>query len=145
MNELTAEEQASIAAASLLLGREMLPEWHEWPQTTAEILALTGANETQAIEALGRLRELLPTLADPPSQSDKTAVMKALLNYAYHHPYVGLALTDETDPEGHDHYCRFVLGLAAPGQPGEKFSLVELASLSHIPLDALKKKVQSTD
>jgi hypothetical protein len=138
---ITEEQRASSCAAILLLHREFVDNGKECPQITAKILALTGATEAQAREALVDLRKQPSDLGEISSQAGKT-VLEALYEYTLYHPCVGYALTDEIDPAGHDHYCKFVISLVAPGEPAENWTPEDLASRAHIPLGALKKKLR---
>lgn len=137
---ITEEQRAASCAATLMLHRELVDNGKECPQMTAKILALTGADEAQARKALLDLRKHPSDLGEITSQAGKT-VLEALIDYTLRHPCVGYALTDEIDPAGHEHYCMFVMNLAAPGEPAENWSPEDLASQAHIPFEIFKQKL----
>jgi len=133
----------SILAALLLLVRELVPQWPNWP-LTEEILALTGASRSQAYAMAARLRELLFTLmgkpgrpsSAPPAHSSQLAVSRAINIYLLDKP--GAAYSSQVRTHYLDSFRCFILGLMDPGQPGEGLSVAELAEASTIPLGTLK-------
>lgn len=126
------------------MGRELLPDWDGWPRTAAETLALAGAGKSQSYELLGRLRDTLPSLlgtpgrpTSPPADPNvEGAVLHAVCDYLMAHP--GAAYGTGERRTYTDDFRRFVVGLTAPGQPGEGGSGAELAHAAGVPLGTLK-------
>jgi transposase InsO family protein len=139
---------SSIAAALLLLGRELM-NWTDWP-TTDQILKQTGASRSQAYAMASRLKERLPTLmgkpgrptSEPASMDSLLAVSRCIQNYLIRHP--GSAYFDQGRHHYLDDFRRFIVGLVEPGQPGEGLSVAQLAEASSIPLGTLKSWFGST-
>lgn len=133
----------SISAALLLLGREAVPQWPDRP-TTEEILNLTGSGKSQAYTMMARLRELLPVLlgkpgrpaATPPPANSVLAVSRCIQDYLMRHP--GSAHFQQGRYHYLDDFRCFIVGLVAPGQPGEGLSVAQLAAASSLPLGTLK-------
>lgn len=132
----------SLHAALLLLARDHLPG--DAPRTVEGIMALTGAGKSQAYELRNRLRELLPTVLSapgrpfnaPPEPKAREAVLVAVRDYLIAHP--GSVFGAGVRKVYSDGFRRFVLGLQAPGQPGERLSEAELADAVGIPFGTLK-------
>ena len=156
MSENPFRATASLIAAFLLLLREFLPGWGGLPRTVAETLALTGAGKSQAYAMRDRLREMLPTLIGTPgrpasqpthscdecshcgncSQCPMMNVLMAVRNYIVANP--GSACGPGERCVYSDDFRRFVVGLVAPGRPGEGMSTAHLASATGVPLGTLK-------
>ena len=137
---------ASLIAGLLLLLRDLLPALKGLPKTVAEILALTCAGKSQAYAMRDRLRELLPTLIGAPGrpalrssercgECDECPVLIAVRDYLLTHP--GAVCWSEGRSTYHDGFRRFVVGLVAPGQPGEVFSESRLAHLTGVPVGTI--------
>lgn len=126
----------------MLVGKEVV-NWAGWP-TTEEILDLTSSGKSQAYAMMARLRELLPTLmgkpgrpaSEPVTANSMLAISRAIQRYLMHHP--GSAYFEQDRYQYLDDFRRFVVGLVAPGQPGEGLSVRQLAEASDIPLGTLK-------
>ena len=150
MSETPFQVPSSIIGGILLLLREQLPGPTGLPETVSETLALVGAGRSQAYAMRDRLRELLPTLIGTPGRPavEPTAqcgscgqcpMMKVALciqRYIMANP--GSACGTGERSVYSDGFRRFVVGLAAPGQPGEAMSTAELASACGLPLGTLK-------
>jgi hypothetical protein len=124
-----------LDAAILLLCRELLPDCAVLP-STAEALALTGADETEANDALGRLRDLLPAMLEAAAAAQRDKVFDAAYGFIVEHPECVYAVGKERRYT--EEFGRFVVGLRAPGQPGEGMSDAELASVLKVPLPTLE-------
>jgi transposase InsO family protein len=132
-----------IAAALMLLARETVKQWPDWP-TTDEILKLTGCGRSQAYEMMARLRDRLPTLLGklgrpaltPPPPDSVVAVSRHIQGYLLRHP--GSAQVSQERFHYTDNFRRFIVGLVGPGQPGEGLSVAQLAEASSIPHGTLK-------
>lgn len=139
----------SIAAAVLLLGRD-LAAWPDSP-TTDEILERTGAGRSQAYAMMARLKELLPTLVGKPGRptsasapaNSELAVCRCIQQYLMRHP--GSAYFDRDRYHYLDDFRRFIVGLVAPGQPGEGMTVAQLAEASSLPLGTLKSWFSQQD
>lgn len=134
----------SLHAALLLLARDHIPDDSEAPRTVEEIMTLTGAHKSQAYTLRNRLRELLPTVLStpgrpfnaPPEPKTREGVLVAVRDYLIAHP--GAVLGGGVRKVYSDGFRRFVLGLQAPSQPGERLSEAELADAVGIPFGTLK-------
>lgn len=145
MPESTAYNRA-LGAALFLLAKEYNPGWRGWPKTESEILLLAGASQRDAREAAFELRELLlelecrlgiPLPDFDPDITRLQAVLGALGDWGWKN------LTSvPRDVGGIRHYPedfqRFVVGLAAPGQPGQGMTIDELAYAVDVPVSLLK-------
>ena len=128
----------------MMLARELLPTWEGWPDTVAEILALVETGKSQAYELLDRLRASLPDLVGrpgrpvSPSGDEKTleALFAAVRQYIVRHP--GAVCDTGERCTYTDGFRRFVIGLQAPGQPGERLSVERLSSVTGVALGTLK-------
>jgi len=135
---------SSIAAAWLILGREIVPNWPSWPDKTCEILALTGAGRSQAYEIVGRLRASIKSIlgkpgrptAAPISGNSLMAASKAIQGYLLRHP--GSVYYSQSRFQYTDDFRCFVVGLVEDGQPAAGLSVAELAEACEIPLGTLK-------
>ena len=137
------KEQLSptLTAAVLLLARDLYPDW---PITVKEILALTAAGNSQAYELKKRLLASLPELmgrpgrpgATTPEPSSKIEILQAIQTYLMEHP--GAVSGRGVRRSYSDGFRRFLVDLAAPGQPAEGLPLAELATLTQLPLGTLK-------
>ena len=146
MSEISFQVRASLIAGILLLLRELLPAWTGLPKTVAATLALAGAGKSQAYKMRDRLRELLPTVIGTPgrpasqptdhcSQCSTIEVVQAVQHYIMAHP--GSACNTGKRCFYSDGFRRFVVGLVAPGQPGEGVSESQLAHLTGVPQGTL--------
>ena len=146
-------DRSSFTAALLLLGQELFPEW---PGTAADTLQLVGgADESETNYILEQLRDFLPTVLGADHEPAPPAVLdvwEAVHDYYAAHPgsffcmnpewrFAGCCASD--DPALLDGVCRFILGLAAPGQPGAGMSVAELASACQIAPDTLENWLRS--
>ncbi len=128
--------EPSVAAALLLMLRELAPELGQFPQTKGEVLALAGAyDESEVFEILERLRKELPALLEPlePMEGARHAIE------GYHKCDDSPATI--IGPDGRtiytDDFLGFVMSLAAPGEPGRGLSTSELACVSGVPIAVL--------
>lgn len=137
-------DRPSLQAALLLLVRDLLPDGSDAPRSVSEILEFTGARKSQAYEVRSRLQEVLPTLFSsagrppeaPPEPKTTGAALAAVRDYLMAHPG---AVCGPGMRRVYSHgFRRFVVGLAAPGQPGERLSVTELAEVTGVPLGTLK-------
>jgi len=134
----------SIAAAWMLVGKEIFPDWPSWPKTGAEAIALAGASSSQAYQVASRLRQQVSTLlgkpgrppSPPPKDLSLLKVSKAVQDYLMRHP--GSAYQSQEKCSYNDGFRRFVVGLVETGQPGEGLTVADLAEATCIPLGTLK-------
>jgi len=137
-------EVPSVVAAVLMLARELCPDRKEWPWSVGEILVLTGSGRSQAYQVLQRLREDVGTLlrspgrpaSQPLEQSTRQRIADAVIVYLLDHP--GAAYRREERRIYSDDFRRFIVGLTAPGQPGEGLSAAVLASACRLPTGTVK-------
>ena len=132
----------SVAAAVLFLARELAPALTtRW--SVAEILAATGATRSQAYAMLPRVVAACATVDRPPGRPSRDADHDALLacacrvrDYLAEHPGAVAGRGDRrrySDP-----FRRFVLALAAPGEPAADLTVEQLADATGVPLGTLK-------
>ena len=145
MREISEPFPPSVIAGFVLMARELCPSLKGWPPSVTEILRLTEAGRSQAYEVLGRLRELAPTLLGkpgrPPSQPSaptpgRDAVLVSVRDYLTVNP--GAYLFRSERHTYHDEFRRFIIGLKAPGQPGDEMSLAAFASATGVPEGTIK-------
>lgn len=121
------------------------------PRTVEEVLALTGATLEEMLEARHQLHqelrvafpelewEPLPTEQLPETPEFK--VMHGVLMYVMDHP--GSVVQDETGNfTASGGFRQFVVGLTAPGQPGERMSFEELVAATRVPAEHLREWLQ---
>ncbi len=140
---MTVNFPPSVVGAVLLAARVLAPHRELWPLTVEETLALVGAGKSQAYEVLGRLWKPLASLLGrpgrpslPPERSAWETVGPAYIRFLTHHP--GAVCAQGERCTYNDGVRRFVVGLTAPGQPGETLSANDLARGLDIPLGTLK-------
>jgi hypothetical protein len=135
----------AVVAAVLVLCRQWLSAEGTLPVTVDEILALTGGGRSQAYDYLNRLKELLSTLPGRPGRPPlppvgspvREAVSWALRDYIMDHP--GATCGNAERRRYSEGFRRFVVGLTAPGQPGETLSVPDLSLVTGVPLGTLKE------
>lgn len=150
VQQATDDTKPPLAAALMLLGRDVLPDWRGWPATVAEVLALAKAGKTQAYEMLGRLREILPTLEGRPGRPtfstppvEAQEVLSATLDFLMDH--AGAVCGQGERRIYSDGFRRFVIDLTAPGRPGAGLAIAALAENTRIPLGTLKDWLRMPD
>ena len=128
-----------VIGALTRMVHELFPNLEKFPETEEEVLALSGADREEAREYLGRLRELLPTIAEEPQRPPPTPliqVVQTVTEFLMTHP--GSACQKGGRFKATGMFRRFILGLTAPGQPGEGMSAAELAYATGVPLEMLE-------
>ncbi len=140
----TCEISKSTIAALLMLGKKLLPSWRAWPPTNDEIIALAGADRSQAYESAGRLRELLPTLQGQPGRpcrpqgesSRELELASAIRDFLMDHP--GAVCGHGERRAYSDDLRRFVLDLRVPDEVDGGLPLNGFSRATGIPLGTLK-------
>lgn len=118
----------------------MFPQWAGWPSTTAEILSVVGAGNTQAYEMLGRLRTLLPSLLRAPgrpsvSTTDRDvrwSIAACVRDYLMSHP--GSVCGDGPRRAYSDDFRRFIVCLDG----ADRMSVADLSEATGVPTGTLK-------
>ena len=128
------------AAALLLLYHELLSSLEKVPESDEEILAITGADREGALEMMEQLQALLIRCCEPEPECRPLPpcgqVAQAVVRHFHEHP--GSAYRKDGCYHATARFRRFVLGLTAPGQPGEGMTADELADGTGVPLDMIK-------
>ena len=127
----------------MVAARTLVPQW-TWPPTVEATLELVGAGKTQTYQILRVLWNVLASLqgrpgrpsAPPPDRETWDAVRDAFIIFISSHP--GAICPGDQRFAYSDEFRRFVVGLTAPGQPGERLSTEELARALHLPPGTLK-------
>jgi hypothetical protein len=135
---------SSLAAAWLLIGRELLPDAVNWPHTVEEILAITRSSKSQAYFVKGRLEQTLENIwlkpgrpvAAQPSENSLLRVSLAVQKYLWEQP--GCAYRVQQRLQYSEEFRHFILDLREPGKVAHGLSLEQLASVTFIPLPTLK-------
>jgi hypothetical protein len=78
---------------------------------------------------------VLPRRLSP--EARRVALLEVATDYLMAHP--GAACKSEDGFTCTDDFRRFIVGLTGPGQPAEKMSLAELATVTRIPHDLLRE------
>lgn len=130
------------AAIFLLLEQQgVRPDWEGWPSSEAEILALTGVNQDEAREAYGRLREVLPLLAEAERDPPSVRLRYAVAGFVDCHPD---AVRDVDGKRVYsDDFRDFIAAIRDPGDMGDSVSPEEVALAAGIPQDLYEEWVRS--
>lgn len=125
-----------------MLVQKALPDLDELPQTEAEILAITGADQAEAYEMRDQLFQLLATVVEESRQAPPAErIYRAVNGFAAYHPDA------VCDTGGHrtysDDFRDFVLEMMGPGEPGEGMSCAEMALAAGVPQDILEDWIRS--
>ena len=135
---------SSLAAAWILLGKELLPDGISWPQTLEEILSITRSGKSQAYQVAARLRHILENIwekpgrpaAEAPSENSLLKVSLAIQEYLFEHP--GCAHRVQQRLQYTEEFRHFIIELREPGKAAHGLSLEQLSSATSVPLPTLK-------
>lgn len=142
MFEMSPEESSSLAAAMCMLVEEAELDLSGL-QTEAEILAVTGVDQSEAHEMRDQLLGLLATVVEESRQAPPAEkIYHAVRGFAGHHRDA------ICDTGGHrtysDDFRDFVLEMMGPGEPGEGMSPAEMALATGIvPQETLEGWLRS--
>jgi hypothetical protein len=114
--------------------------------TASAVIAALGVGHTRAYELRNRLLDAAKAIQQPTGRPPKSpdipapdaslAVTRAVLDYLLDHPGSAIAGKQRATYTG-DFRC-FVIGLLAPGSPGEALTLEQAAAATRVPRETLK-------